>query len=197
METELQKLIDVIPVPSNAERFIIGIDGLSRSGKTTIGNFLYSHYVEKGVPVVLLHLDDYIVERKRRYETGIESWREYYELQWDVEQLAEDLLAPLKTASKLSMEVYDETSDQHRAESIYLPENSLIIIEGVFLQRKEWRAYFDFLCYVDSPREKRFGRENTETQKQWKKFEQRYWKAEDYYLKEIHPEVSADYLISN
>lgn len=197
METELQKLIDVIPVPSNAERFIIGIDGLSRSGKTTIGNFLYSHYVEKGVPAVLLHLDDYIVERKHRYETGIESWREYYELQWDVERVAEDLLAPLKTVSELSMEVYDETSDQHQAESIHLPVNSLIIIEGVFLQREEWRSYFDFLCYVDSPRDKRFSRENAETQKQLEKFEQRYWKAEVYYLKEFHPAASADYLISN
>lgn len=197
MKTELQKLVDAIPVPSNDERVIIGIDGLSRSGKTTIGNFLCSYYVEKGVPAVLLHLDDYIVERNRRYETGIESWREYYELQWDVERMVEDLLAPLKTMSELSMKVYDETSDQHREESIHLPENSLIIIEGVFLQREEWRSYFDFLCYVDSPRNKRFSREKGETQKQLEKFEQRYWKAEDYYLKEIQPEVGAHYLIRN
>jgi len=197
METELQKLIDEIPLPAKNQRMIIGIDGLSRSGKTTIGNLLHAYYVKTGVPVILIHMDDFIVERKRRYETGIESWREYYELQWDVEWVAEGLLAPLKTASELSVEVYDETSDQHRGESIDLLENSLIIIEGVFLQRKEWRAYFDLLCYVDSPRDKRFSREKAETQKQLEKFEQRYWKAEDYYLKEIQPKAGADHLISN
>ena len=197
MKNGILQLAAKIPVPEKGQRIIVGIDGLSRSGKTTIGNFLHGHYVEQGVPAVLIHLDDYIVERKRRYGTGTEPWKEYYGLQWDVEQLKRELFAPLRTANGLSLAAYDEATDQHRIERIALPEQAIIIIEGVFLQRDEWRAHFDFLCYVDSPRGERFSRESPDTQKKLEKFEQRYWKAEAHYLETVKPKASADHLISN
>ena len=41
----------------------------------------------------------------------------------------------------------------------------VIVIEGVFLQRKEWRDFFHYMVYLDCPRETRFLRESEETQK--------------------------------
>ena len=48
-------------------RFILGVDGLSRSGKTTFVNKLSHMLQEKNIPICVFHMDDYIVERNKRY----------------------------------------------------------------------------------------------------------------------------------
>ncbi|MGQ0438274.1 kinase, partial [Bacillus sp. B-TM1] len=51
------------------------------------------------------------------------------------------------------------------------------------------------MVYLDCPRETRFLRESKETQKKLLKFENRYWKAEDYYLETESPKDRADLII--
>jgi uridine kinase len=65
---------------------------------------------------------------------------------------------------------------------VLIPNDCVVIIEGVFLQRKEWREFFDYIVYLDCPRETRFLREGEIVKGNIEKFRNRYWKAEDYYL---------------
>lgn len=71
----------------------------------------------------------------------------------------------------------------------------MIIIEGVFLQRSEWRSFYDYVVYLDCPRNKRFLRESNATQKDIEKFRNRYWQAEDYYLKMEAPAKQANLIL--
>ncbi|GEN53595.1 hypothetical protein HFA01_18570 [Halobacillus faecis] len=117
----VEEVLRRIPSLNAGERFIFGIDGLSRSGKTTLTEKIEKELKKSSFPVVTYHIDDYVVERERRYNTGYEPWYEYYFLQWDVKALKEDLFEALEK------------------------ERALVIIEGVFLQREEWRSFFDFV----------------------------------------------------
>ena len=47
-----------------------------------------------------------------------------------------------------------------RNEKVQIPIVGVIVIEGVFLQRKEWRDFFHYMVYLDCPRETRFLRES-------------------------------------
>ncbi|MGF3103034.1 hypothetical protein [Rossellomorea sp. DUT-2] len=58
--------------------FILGIDGLGGSGKTTLALQLKNELKAANCEIVILHNDDYIVERENRYQTGYEEWYEYY-----------------------------------------------------------------------------------------------------------------------
>ncbi|WLR49406.1 AAA family ATPase [Halobacillus litoralis] len=162
-----------IPSLDEGKRFVLGIDGLSRSGKTTLTEKIEKELQKSSFPVVTYHIDDYVVEREKRYNTGYEQWYEYYFLQWDVKALKEDLFKAL------------------------VKENRLVIVEGVFLQREEWRSFFDFVVYVQCPREERFLREREETRKNIDKFKERYWKAEDYYIETVEPERQANFIVKS
>ena len=197
MDEKIQNLLGKMANVKQGQKLVVGIDGLSRSGKTTLVKNIVQHFKEKNISVCIFHIDDYIVERKKRYNTGNKEWYEYFYLQWDVEMLKENLLKRLRDYKEIHLLAYESSSDTHKLQITKIPETCLIIIEGVFLQRKEWRNFFDFIVYLDCPRDKRFQRESEETQKNIGKFVNRYWKAEDYYLKSLSPIEQADLIIRN
>ncbi|ULT54431.1 hypothetical protein L1999_14740 [Neobacillus drentensis] len=197
LEDKILSIAKKIPKLEQGERIILGIDGLSRSGKTTLTNKVGLHLQEKNISVCFLHIDAYIVERKKRYNTGYEEWYEYYNLQWDAKYLKDNLFAKLKKSKELQLLTYDYGSDAQRIEITDIPDTCVIIIDGVFLQRKEWRNFYDIIIYLDSSREKRFNRENEATQSNIEKFQNRYWKAEDYYMEAETPLAQADLVIKN
>jgi uridine kinase len=181
----------------NGERLILGIDGLSRAGKTTIVKEIQKDLIDNGKTVCVFHIDDYIVERKKRYDTGFEGWYEYYHLQWDVENLRQQLFAKLHNAEEVILPFYNSEHDEVIQRTVVIPSDCIIIVEGVFLQRNEWREFFDFVMYLNCPRLTRFERENANTRQQIEKFKTRYWKAEDHYLNTICPISNAELVLSS
>ncbi|HDR7783887.1 MULTISPECIES: kinase [Bacillus] len=176
-------------------RFILGIDGLSRSGKTTFVTNLKENMKQESIPFHIFHIDDHIVERNKRYHTGYEEWYEYYYLQWDIESLRQKFFQKLQNETKLKLPFYNNETDSSEMKKVQIPIVGVIVIEGVFLQRKEWRDFFHYMVYLDCPRETRFLRESPETQKNLSKFENRYWKAEGFYLETELPKDRADLVI--
>jgi len=176
-------------------RFILGIDGLSRSGKTTFVTNLKENMKQESIPFHIFHIDDHIVEHNKRYHTGYEEWYEYYYLQWDIESLRQKFFQKLQNETKLKLPFYNNETDSSEMKKVQIPIVGVIVIEGVFLQRKEWRDFFHYMVYLDCPRETRFLRESEETQKNLSKFENRYWKAEDYYLESETPQKRANLVI--
>jgi uridine kinase len=193
LEDTLSALIKIIKqVPING-RYILGIDGLGRAGKTTIVKEIINKLTDK--PFYIFHIDDHIVERKFRYNTSLAEWEEYYFLQWKVGWLADNFFKKLKESSSFDMPYYDKETDKISIKSIELPSNCLIIIEGVFLQRKEWRDSLDYIVYMDCSRQKRFQREDELAKLNLNKLEKRYWKAEEYYLKTEKPMERANIIL--
>lgn len=129
-------------------------------------------------------MDDYVVERHKRYHTGYPEWYEYYQLQWDVENLKKE------TFEKLHHFQVDATID------------AIVLIEGIFLQRMEWRNFYDFILFVDCPRETRFKRiaerssyaGDLETRRAL--YNRRYWLGEDHHLENVRPIQNADLVYS-
>ncbi|MGO5013739.1 kinase [Niallia sp. Sow4_A1] len=192
MQDKINAIVENMLPTAKGKRVVVGVDGLSRSGKTTMVKKLEASLLERGLSVKVLHIDDYIVERNRRYHTGYEEWYEYYHLQWDVQALQEKLFKKLKNATEIQLPTYNSQSDTQQIEIISLLHTDLIIMEGVFLQRIEWRDFFDFILYLDCPKEIRFSRERKETQLNLDKFKNRYWKAEDYYIEKECPKKRAN-----
>lgn len=195
MKEVLKMVCEELTKSNPKERFVFGIDGLSRSGKTTFAKMFVEKLAALNIEYCLFHIDDFIVERSKRYGTGLEEWREYYEMQWPVNQLTETFFSKLKNASHIKMSFYDGATDASVNQTITIPKRALIIVEGVFLQRAEWKGYFDKVIYLKCSRSTRFYREAIAVQQNTDKMERRYWKAERYYEQMINPEQQADRVV--
>ncbi|WP_246289104.1 kinase [Bacillus haikouensis] len=188
--------------PSKKSRLIAGIDGLGGAGKTTFAEKLRYELKLANCQASILHIDDCIVERRERYGTGKEEWYEYYFLQWNIEFLQKGLFQKLhQNFDSLTFPFYDHQSGSITEKTINLAYHAIILIEGVFLQREEWRDFFDYMIYIDCPNEMReervLGRDVYlgDYQARLDKYRRRYWEAEEYYINEVNPISHADYVV--
>ena len=151
---------------------------------------------------MLIHIDDHITERKRRYDTGCEEWFEYYQLQWDAFYLKEHLFERLRSGEKeLFLPFYNKEMDCTEIKQISLMPSAIVLVEGVFLLREEWRLFYDFVIFLDCPRAVRNervlirGAYTGDLSERLKKDQKRYWRAEDYYLESQGPFQSAHIIL--
>lgn len=177
---------------------IVAIDGLGGAGKTTLVKNIKNELKSK-CAVSVIHIDDHIVERDKRYNTGYSEWFEYYYLQWDIEKIRDDLLKKIHNNTlELMLPFYDKSYDTTILNKITIASNSIVLIEGVFLQRKEWKAFYDYKIFIDCPKEIRYERVLNrdlyigDYQARLNKYKNRYWLGEEYYLKIENPMKQAD-----
>ncbi len=181
---------------------IIGIDGLGGAGKTTISAQISGTLADRGIPVTVLHIDDFIHPRCVRYRDDVPEWKCYYDLQWNYAPLLE-LISAFRRDGTYCGEVslYNKDEDGYDAQEISIPENGVLLVEGVFLQRQELSGVFDAVVWLDVPESVRLARVlerdgyigDADAIRQ--KYENRYFPAERLYVGTCKPEEKADFVV--
>lgn len=200
---QLQMLLERITSLAAAKgTLIVGIDGLGGAGKSTISAAVANNLQADGLPILLLHIDDFIHPRAVRYNEKYPEWECYYYLQWKYEEL-QKLLADLRQEGAAAEEVllYDKERDCYISQQLSVPKGTIIIVEGVFLQRPELAGWFDYMVYVDVPEEIRLQRVLLRdsyigyTSQIAEKYQRRYFPAERFYVNACQPAQRADYVL--
>lgn len=202
MEELLNKIIGKYDF---GKTIIVGIDGLGGAGKSAITELLKTQLQNSNYYPVVLHIDDFIYPRYIRYDEFKEEWYCYYNIQWRYDYLIKEILLPVREGIEIDkqVELYEKENDLYILEQIKIPQGSILLIEGIFLQRKEIKEYFDYMVYIELPKDIRLSRViNRDTyigdDKDIKlKYERRYFPAEDKYIKDYCPAENADFVLEN
>lgn len=195
-----QRIISDFDSKYSKERpFLVAIDGLSGAGKTILTEELAKELIKFGYKPLIIHIDDYIETREKRYNTGRKEWEEYYYLQWNTEKLEKELFKKLFEGEQIvELNFYDSQADAHKRQELSVSSDQIILVEGVFLQRREWKSYYDLTVFIDCPRQLRYQRVLKRDSyignldDRMVKYEKRYWPGEDYYLERVKPMENAD-----
>ncbi|QUH21614.1 uridine kinase [Alkaliphilus sp. B6464] len=185
---------------------MVAIDGLGGSGKTTITKSIAENLKTKGYNPVIIHIDDFIQPKSVRYNEKYEEWFCYYHLQWRYKYLIDNILCPIYDGEKMidrKIELYDKDIDEYKVKDFkYDSDKSLLIIEGVFLQRPELKKFLNYVIYLDIPKDIRLERVIKRDryigndQQIVDKYKTRYFPAEERYISTCCPKDNADLVIS-
>jgi uridine kinase len=180
--------------------FVIGVNGIDGAGKTKFAEALNTYIKAQGLPTQLIQLDDFHNPKAIRY-AGNDQSDNYYNKSFNIGMIIEKLLTPIQKKKPISLELttLDWQTDKYENERKYLIKpNTIVILEGVFLFRKELAPYIDFKVFLDiSPDESKRRALIRDPEADLKKYDAKYLPAQQKYLKEYPPIKVADIIIDN
>lgn len=184
----------------------VAVDGITASGKTTLGNELASAIGDRGRPVIRIRMDDFHHRREHRYRQGKDSARGYYEDAYDFDALEHHVLRPLGPNGTLAFRrrIIDLGSDAPVDEPAELAApNSILIVDGSFMQRHH-RSDWDVVIFVNTSFDEALRRGIARDAAQFgspaeasQRYAHRYHAASRMYIDEVDPARAADLIIDN
>lgn len=185
----------------------VAIDGITAAGKSMLADELATATNSRGRRVVRLSMDDFHNPRARRYLRGRRSAEGYYEDAFDFEALAEDVLKPLgehpiPTCRRRLRGL--TTDDEIEDEWELAAPDSIVLVDGTFLQRPEIAALSDTRIFVATSfavaLQRAMGRDAEifgGAEQAPRIYEGRYHAACRRYLQSVDPGSLATYVIDN
>ncbi|MEU4579828.1 uridine kinase [Nonomuraea sp. ATR24] len=133
-------------------RLLVGIDGLTAAGKTSLGHELAEAIAATGRPALRATLDDFKKPWKDRHLYDRESGEGYYRNAYDYDALKRLLLGPCRdpeAASCALCSIDPLTQVDHSATTAPLTPDSVLVVDGVFAFRPEIDDWWDYRIWVD------------------------------------------------
>ncbi len=128
-------------------RTLVAIDGLDGAGKSTFGDALAEHLDR---PVVRATVDAFHHPRATRYRRGRESPEGFYLDSFDLATLTERLLGPFASGRPFRREAFDHTVDSVVDAPVEdAPADAVLVFDGIFVHRRELRAWWDLSILLD------------------------------------------------
>lgn len=130
-------------IESNRNTIIVGIDGPSAAGKSTLAGKL----TELDDRITIVHMDDFYRPSEEHNNINPEVYGEGF----DWKRLCKQVLSPLSHNTFGRYHGYDWDTDQ-MGEWHDVPTGGIVIIEGCFSMRNELRQFYDVRIWIETPK---------------------------------------------
>jgi uridine kinase len=130
----------------------VGVDGVDGAGKTHFADELAELLKASGRSTIRASVDGFHNPKAIRYRRGRGSPKGFFHDSYDYDQLKAALLDPLSPGgtARYRVAVFD-----HRADApVQTPPQQalpgdILIVDGIFLHRRELRAYWDYSIFLE------------------------------------------------
>ncbi len=189
-----------------SRRVRVGVDGRTAAGKTTLGHELATQLADADRVVLRASLDDFKRPWAEAHLYDRMSGEGYYRNAFDLESIRSLLFGPADPdgsglVALCSIDPITQVNHSHTR--VAMPDDGVLIVDGVFALRPELNRYWDLSIWVDIDPElsvcrgtdRDAAREGTDAAE--KLHRDRYGAAEAIYIAEVDPLSVADVVIDN
>lgn len=179
-------------------RVLVAVDGADGSGAHAFADDLADALRRAGHTAFRASIDGFHRPRAERHARGAESPEGFYRDAYDYETLRRVLLQPFRMGGSTGFvtEDFDWRRDtQVEPRWITGPQDAILIIDGVFLNRPELRGLWNYSLWIDAPptvaAERLLARDGEGS------LSTRYSEAQAIYATESKPRTTATAIIDN
>ena len=141
-------------------RVVIAVDGIDGAGKTTFADGFAEVFAEEGAAVFRAGIDGFHRPRSERYARGRRSPEGFYLDSYDYATFRRVLLDPFRDGAQtggstgFQLAAFDVGRDAAvESQWVTAPRDAVLIVDGIFLHRRELRDLWNWSLWLDVPEE--------------------------------------------
>jgi len=129
---------------------LVGFSGIDGCGKGYVARQLEARLALHGVTPAILNVDGWLNLPERRFSQS-EPSEHFYENAIRFDQFFIELVIPLRDrrSVRLVADFTEETASQYRQHTYDFKDVSVILVEGIFLFKRQYRTHFDLAIWID------------------------------------------------
>jgi len=129
---------------------LVGISGIDGCGKGYLATQLQAHLALRGVIPAILNVDGWLNLPQKRFDQNAPAVN-FYENAIRLDQFFRQLVLPLRDGRSVHLvaDFVEETASDYRKHIYDYRDVSVILVEGIFLFKPEYRKYFDLAIWID------------------------------------------------
>ena len=203
-----RRLVDAITqkraavAPNRA--LLVGISGIDGSGKGFVSAKLAEALREKSLNVALISADDWL-NLPHVCINPENPGEHFYNHALRLKEMFEQLIIPLreKRGISLTADCADAKARSYRRQRYKFRNIDIVLVEGIFLFKPEYRHYFDVTVWIDCSFECALqraiarGQEGLPPAETITAFETIYFPAQRIHVERDNPRAAADYVFRN
>ena len=200
-------IVEQIRNIKKSKPLLIAFDGVDTSGKTTLANKVFASMKEKGfLHPIRVQIDTFHNPKEIRKQKGELSPEGFFYDSFNYSAIFDHVISPVKKGAKyITAGLYDyKTEKEIEKTEIPICKNSVILFDGIFMNRDELYGNWDLSIFLDITFDtviKRalvrdmelFGSE----EKIKERYISKYIPGEKIYMELCKPEERADIVIEN
>ena len=144
------KILSQRAIVSEQRSLLVGISGIDGSGKGFVVKQIEARIGQHSIAVANINVDGWLNLPNRRFST-IKPAEHFYANALRFDQLFSKLLLPLKSHRSVTVaaDYADETAETYRQHTYNFKDVGVVLVEGIFLFKREHRGLFDLAVWVD------------------------------------------------
>jgi uridine kinase len=183
---------------------LVGVSGIDGCGKGYLAAQLQAHLALHGVIPVILNVDGWLNLPEKRFDQRAPA-ENFYENAVRFDEFFTQLVLPLRDRRSVHLEAdfVEETASQYRRHTYDFKDVSVVLVEGIFIFKPQYRKYFDLAIWVDCSFPTALARaimraqEGLSAANTIAAYQTIYFPAQTIHLSQDHPRETADLIFEN
>ena len=183
---------------------LVGVSGIDGCGKGYVARQLEARLALHGVTPAILNVDGWLNLPEKRFDQS-DPAENFYDNAIRFDQFFTQLVIPLRDrrSVRLVADLTEETASQYRQHTYDFKDVSVVLVEGIFLFKREYRTHFDLAIWIDCSFPTALARaidraqEGLSAAKTIRAYETIYFPAQRIHLTNDHPREHADLIFEN
>jgi uridine kinase len=129
---------------------LVGVSGIDGCGKGYLAAQLQAHLALHGVIPAILNVDGWLNLPQKRFDQSAPAVN-FYENAIRLDQFFSQLVLPLKDRRSIHLvaDFVEETASNYRKHTYDYNDVAVVLAEGIFLFKPQYRKYFDLAIWID------------------------------------------------
>jgi uridine kinase len=150
IDDAVAKILRERAIVSEQRSLLVGISGIDGSGKGYFAKQIEARLGQHLVAAANINADGWLNLPDRRF-SAIKPAKHFYENAIRFDELFSKLVLPLKDHRSVSVaaDFAEETAGNYRKHTYNFKDVGVVLVEGIFLFKREHRELFDLAVWVD------------------------------------------------